>query len=418
MPNNWIHNSGQADGIVIGQSLSRFVPLSGQLEPVATEVNTQCLARAAYTWENIGTRVIQNNLDATTSVFARLNGADQSALEVQIGANSTGFFEDDTGSVSVADGDLINYRIATAAGAMDDTIEFTVIMSQLQHASLTRPIAIIGGDSSLLHSNTAYHPVVGGAGSPGAIESEAQLTLRQDVTFSNFRIVVTENSISNVSTVNFREGGANTSLSFSIAASTTGSFEDTDSEVVTTGSSINYQIVTGVGHSANRIVMSVYQLLQAGDVTGRILGNGSATPNDHPINVTRNLPLEAILEDFSTTESEAQVEAPFDFDVTDMIVRVIFNCLTTATTTITLRADGFNTFLGISIAALSTGIFEDSDTISIGVDELINWQLIVANSGSGEISVSIIALEQVQPVEVSVPRRRTAFATMLPGRHR
>ncbi len=417
MPSNWIYTVGKGDATLFDRNVSRFAALAGRIGDQATEDNQQVLARAAYTWQNIGARVTQNNLDGTTSIFARIGGVDQAALEVQIGANSTGWFEDTAGSVSVADGDLINYRIAAGSGAHLDTIDLRIISSQLQHASLERPIAITSAaiPGVVDAGSFAFYPIIGALGDDQGTESEAEYTLRQGVTFTNMRCFVFANNTDIVSTFGFRVDGASPSnLNIGIGANATGAFEDTDSEVVSAGSTVNYQVVAGIGKAGDSIDFTIMHLVQAGAVTGRNLGAGNSIPGSYGVNTTNFIVLEGPVDVSSTTELDTQIEAPVAVAVTDMFVRVTANSLTSASTTISLRANGATTALSLALVAGATGIFEDSDTVSLALDDLINWRIIVGPGGSGTVTISIVALEQGQPVAVEGPevihfRSLTAF---------
>lgn len=410
MPSDWLYIAGRTSGVVVQRAVSQFAPIGGDIGAntlETTESNVQILARAAYTWSTPGIRVTQNNLDATTSIFARLGGADQAALEIQVGAGATGFIEDTAGSVSVADGDLINFRVASGAGAHGDTITLTAIVSVLQHASLERPMVLAVRPTSnwaIVQATTEFAIVVGVLGSGTATESEAQYTLRQGVTFSNLRCVVGSNSTDNASTLDLREDGvSSTNLTISIGAGATGAFEDTDSEVVATGSNVNYRCVAGAGMSGDNLQIHVVQMLQQGSVTGRNTGVGALPTGSRSPGTTNYVTLEGTTA-ASTTELDSQVEVPAAVDVTDMFVRVTANSLTTAATTVALRVAGADSALDLSIGAGATGIFEDSDTVSLAVDDLVNWEVAVAAGGAGTITISIIALEQGQtPVGVDTP---------------
>lgn len=408
MPSDWIYVAGSPLGVTVDRSVSVFVPIGGNLGFDGTESNTQLLARAAYTWLNISARVTQNNLDATTSILARLGGVDQTALEVQIAANSTGYFEDTTGSVAVADGDLINYRLQAGSGAHGDTIAFRIVAGQLQHTSLERPMVISALPSSewnINESATEFNGVVGALGLGTTTEAFSEYLLRQGVTFSNMRVVISSNNTDNASTFDLREDGvSSTNLTISIAANTTGAFEDTDSEAVVSGSTVNYRMVAGAGMSGDAIQVVLTHMLQGGvSVVGRNLGVGTITTSaTFAPGQTRFLPLEGGIAS-STSELSNQVEAPMAFQVQNMFVRVTFNSITTANTNIAFSLNSGGSALSVNISAGSTGTFEDTvDTVDVALDDLIVWRLIVAAGGSGTIRVVFVGLEQIQ-VAAAVP---------------
>jgi hypothetical protein len=416
MPTDQMYVVGSAGGVTFQRSDSRFFAIGGALVHSPTEADLQLLARAAYTWSNPGARVISNNLDATSIIHARLNGVDQAALQISIGAGQTGFIEDATGSVSVADGDLINYRMATGTGVHGDTLVLGAVVGQLQHASLERPVMISSGNGvfSVGQGQSRFGPMVGGLGVDITSEAFVRIRLRQDVTFSNLRIRVLSNSTDNPSTVVFRDDGVDTALSISVGAGATGSFEDTDSVSVAAVSSVAYRVGAGAGMAGDSIELIHFTILMAGSVEGRILGAADGGPPSYGSG-TRYLTLETLTGLISSTELDSQVEVPVALDVTDMFVEVTLNSLSTAATTIALRVGGVDSALDISIAAGNNGVFEDFSVVSLAVDDLVNWELAVAAGGSGTITVAVISLEQASP---PAPDDMSWYAMYPQGIHR
>ena len=406
MSTNWIYVCNRDDGIVVDLNDSVFVPLGGAiasfLGPETTEANVQEIARVAYTWSNTSARVIQNNLDATTSVFARIGGSDQTALDVQIGAGSTGYFEDTTGTVAVVDGDLINYRIDAGSGSHGDTITFETVAGHLQHESLERPMVVVtdpAGHWFVSQGATEFVAVVGGLNG-GVTESRTQYVVRQNITFSNLRIVVAANNVDNASTFDLREDGASsTNLTISVGAGSTGGFEDTDSEVVSTGSSVNYRFVIGAGKVSDLIELAVAQMLQAGGTEGRLFGTANRDGIGAGVGSTVPFALESELS-ISDSEAAAQVTARAALAITDLFVLVVTNSLTTAAATFSFRVNGADSALSATVGAGSTGNFEDTNTAPVVDGDLINWQVSVAAGGSGALNFTILGAEMGHPDEM------------------
>ncbi len=398
MPSDWIYTVGNAGALPLAEFALRFEAIAGRIggtDASAQEERRQVRARAAYTWQNIGARVAQNSVIDVTRIRPRINGLNQFAIELLIGGGLTGWFENTTGTASVVDGDLLSYATSIGAGHHGDTLTLTAISSQLQHASLERPIAVTStdGQSAVGESLTLFFSIIGDLGSGESAESDTEYTLRQGVTFTNMRCFVQVNNTDNASTFDFREDGiSSTNLSISIGANTTGDFEDTGSEPVSTGSTVNYRVVAGAGIGGDSITFTIMHMLQAGAVVGRNMGvagvstKSPGTTDQHTLEGPFN----------TAVELNTQIEAAVAVDVTDMFVLVTANSLTTAATTIVLRLNGADSTLSISIAAGASGIFEASDTVSIAVDDLLNWQLSVAAGGSGTIQTVIIGLEQGQ----------------------
>lgn len=402
----WAYVCGSGVTANIDRDDSLFMPIAGNnvgFTVSATESFNQIQARAAYTWSNIGARVIANNLDGATLVHARLGGADQAPLQISIGANSTGFFEDDTGSVSVSDGDLINYRIASGSGAHGDAIQITCLSGALDAAGLERPICIVWNptiDWEIIETNTEFTMPVGNVGGGTTTEGDTQYTLRQDVDFSNLRITVTANTLDAAATVDLREDGASSAnLTISVPANTTGSFEDTDTEAISSGSTISYRTAAPAsGKTTDFIGVTGLHMLMQGDVKGRIAGIGDSDPVAQLPGTTNYFPFEGDTDTEGATESDTQVEAPVAFEAHNMIVKVVFNDLSSAATTFAFRVNSADSPLGISVSAGATGLFEDTtNTVSVALDDDIDWEIAVASGGTGSIRTHLVALQMDTP---------------------
>jgi hypothetical protein len=92
---------------------------------ISTEANARIsIPMAAGTFKNLSVNQ-QNNGDAATTITLRQNGAD-SALTVTLPLNTAGIVSDNVHTVPVTAGDLIDYHMTGAGGAMSGwiTIEF------------------------------------------------------------------------------------------------------------------------------------------------------------------------------------------------------------------------------------------------------------------------------------------------------
>lgn len=401
---NWFYTAGLASAVQALRGESAFWPLGGRLaqlpsEPEQTEANIQVQAEAAYTWSHIACRITVNTLENANSFFARLNGADVTALEVSFGATSTGWFEDTTGSQAVAIGDLINYSFPTLAGMHAQQIQVANLSSRLDQASSAqrRPIVVATAPESAWVQNQGsveFGSIVGWLTVGTATESAVQYILRQFVTFSNMRIFVSANTITSSSTFALREDGvSSTNLTISIGASTTGSFEDNDSEEVSPGTAVNYRKQAGSG--GGTLEVTIAHMLAGGSVQGRNLGATDLSAFGIGPSGIVFYQLEDELD--GSGETESQQEVPVAVDAENLFVRIATNSLTTATGTVGLRVNGSTSALTVSIGAGATGAFENTvDTVSLVVDDNVNFVSSASAGGSGAFFPGMICMEQRQ----------------------
>ena len=385
---SWILVCGKTGGEVINKGSTMYATPCGYLGMTDTEVNRQFIARDSYTLNNLFVRVTANTVTASTTVRSRVNTADGNQ-SVSIPAGATGTFQDTSNSDALVDGDLFNYQ--AVAGATGTTITFTVMSFCLQTISNNTPI--LGGKSgaSISANLTTFVPIGGDQTSHGT-ESRSQYTFRVAATLSNLRSNITYNGVTAASTIRSRVNGANGNQSLSIPASTTGVYEDTtNSDSIASGDNVNLQVVTGA--TGNSLIAQYYQLKSTS--AGRQVMAAKPAPLPVSYNTTAYGAIEDTCTLTATTESEAQVITEIAFTAQNYFVRVVDNSVNNSTT-VALRQNGADTALSVSIPASTTGAFEDSDSVSIAVDDLLDNK--VATGGtSGTIRISIIGFELAQP---------------------
>lgn len=406
--------AGQSAGVLLLTNDSGFIPIGGLVASTqvefnleATEANVQVLAREAYTWSHIACRVLVNGTTAANSIFARLNGSDVTALEVLVPAGLTGWFEDTTGSQAVADGDLINFRVPSINGMHAQTFELAQVASRLDQAASEprRPIIVAASPRTAwitTQGTTEFGSIVGWLTIGTTTEADLGYIVRQNMTLTNMRIMVSGHEADVASTFDLRvDGVSSTNLTISVPANTTGAFEDTDSEVISSGARLNYRKVAGsTGMAGDGFDVTLAHMRVAGEVLGRNLGLADVAPEQVQVGGTEFQALEDESSGFNVEEAEAQTEVASLVDVVNLFIRVIENALTTASTTYGVRVNGSTSALQLSVAAGLTGTFENqADRVSFVVDDLVAYIMTVSAGGIGQIAASMQCLEQVQPPE-------------------
>lgn len=254
-------------------------------------------------------------------------------------------------------------------------------------------MAAIRGAGSSNGSQTVYG-AVGMAGfyaiSNQTTESRAQTRYRTAGVLSRLWLYIQANN-RGASTAQIRKSGVNGNGTISIGASATGLFQDAvNTDTVAAGDLVNHSIAIGAGGTSfiDRKVGACFTATAAVTVTPLMAGPSVSYSTD---SATFYLPIGG---GTPGTSLEADIEFLFRSSATlrNGAVNVRTNSRTTATT-LTLRKNGANGAVTISISASGTGQFEDttnSDSVADG--DLCAWSL-VTSTGGGTITVESVKIE-------------------------
>lgn len=226
-------------------SVSRFNHLAGNISVVGTEVGgAQNRIPKAGTLKNMSVNVAANARVNDVVLKSRINGADGTLL-ITIAAGTTGIFEDITHSDTVAEGDLAD--TAHTYGAGTDSISYWYFALDYVAASNQRFTLLNNAGSAVIPTTavTNYLHMGGGIGS-GATEADRQIRPREAITLTNMSTLIVANTITASSTLKLRKNGADGNLLITVAASTSGTFNDSsNSDSIAASDDINYQLITG-----------------------------------------------------------------------------------------------------------------------------------------------------------------------------
>lgn len=390
---NWILVCGRATGDSVNNGFTKYAQPCGVLSFDSGEIYVQFIAHDSYTLKNLFVRVITNSLDGSTTVRSRKNAVNGNQ-SVSINAEATGTFQDTTNTDELVDGDLFNYQLV--AGGTTGAVEISILSLCLQSSNNT---PILGGYSHQgIGPNLTYYFPIGGGQLANLEESKAQYTFRVSATLSNLRGYFWINSITDSSTFRIRVNGENGNQVLSIPASTTGAFEDTiNTDSIVSGDNVNCQKVTG--SSGTLLEATIYQIKSTSEGRQVILSRPSLTTFTR--NVTRYSTIEGMCPPDHTVESDAQVITEIAFVAKNMFVSIGSSNVNDVTT-ISLRQNGANSDLLVSIPASTTGTFEDLDTVLVSVNDLLNY-MALATGTSGFMQINFIGFEQAQPAAAVMP---------------
>jgi hypothetical protein len=126
-----------------GASETSPIPLCGDFGLAGTEAPCQLKARFPMTVTNLECRVNTNTATSDGTLTFRKTAAD-TALTLTITAGITGLFEDAANSVTIATGDLINFRLVTGATNGIQPAFFGCMIEDTTPAATTKQLAALG----------------------------------------------------------------------------------------------------------------------------------------------------------------------------------------------------------------------------------------------------------------------------------
>lgn len=362
-------------------STTRYSRLVGESDfdgnGTATEANAQLKWRNAGTAQNLYIQVPTNGRSTASTLTLRQGGAD-SALSISITGSTTGQFTD-LSTVSIADGDLLNYALTTGTGTGSINVTscaFEMVTSG-QCGTMLAGGTPVGMTAVTATSSTRFTRPNADDASWGTNETGESVYFPVACTLSNLQFSVSANTWGSACTIKSRKNGADGGQSISIPATTTGFFEDTtNTDSLAAGDRVGFAIVTPAGSGSITTT------------TGGFLAK-SSTANKTPLlgpyfsTLTTNALYLSLYggSGVVTAEASAESRTPIAVVLSNMYVHVASNASTT-TVTVVSRVNGANGNQSISISASATGLFEDTtNTDSLAAGDLFAYQVSTSTTG-------------------------------------
>lgn|SRR3990167_1218419 len=373
--------------------------------PDATENVVQILFRTAGTFSNLYINVLTNDRAAST-LRTRVNAGNGNQV-VTITGSTTGKFEDTSNTDTVTAGQEWATEIVGGAGGTT----FTYSVVQLLFAASSNTVARYSCAAVANTSNSATrYSLLSGPGTLITTEAQAELRFVGSATLKNMAVNVTANARTSTTTFRSRINAANGALVVSVTSGTTGVIEDTsNSDSVTAGQDINYSVATGTG-SSESITYSIAVDAETTDSSSHLFAGGS--PGAIATSVTTYAPCGG-LNEFNTTEGNAQAEANLAFTASDLEINLSANGIET-NSTLRFRVNGANGNQAVTITGSTTGWFTDAvNTDSVVAADLINYQLVtgaagtnLTSRGSGMLAVILATIDTWFCSNLPYPNKR------------
>src|SRR6266496_6185627 len=263
--------------------------------------------------------------------------------------------------------------------------------------------AIHGWSNNVVNSpvNTTSYASIFGAGSYDTIEVDSQLIYRTAGRFSNLWLMLSFNTVGGTSTFTFMNNTVAGNQVVSVGASATGKFEDTtNADTIAAGDKIDVKFVPG-GATGNHTLTALSMLFLPSTATNSSLTSsklsfsqftdltGGAVTSYFPLSGNNDNALAS-----QTTESSGKTKIRVAGTFRNLAVKISANTCDSASTH-TMRKNGADANLTLSIGSSATGIFEDtthSDAVAAG-DDYYNKIVTGGSTGAQLLTVFYHAVE-------------------------
>ena len=233
-------------------------------------------------------------------------------------------------------------------------------------------------------STTAYAQLVGQVAPSSTTESTAQTQIPKAGVIKNLAIVILSNARTTDSTARIRLNGANSSITTTITALGTGTFEDTsNSENVIAGDLVNFSVTTGAG-AAETLSVQTISIDYISTAAQGMLSVGLAQALTQAANVINYIQVGGNLV-AGTTESEKRLKTRETFAFSGLTISVTANAVT-ADSTLRLRKNGADANMLITIPLSTSGFFVDNTNSDIlDATDDVNFSLSTGATGTSMV---------------------------------
>ena len=389
-----IFSSNPTNGFTDGDTY--YIPIIGRVNNNVwtVETHSQIPVRDACVFSNMWVYISVNAASVTSTLTFRVNAADQTALQISITTDATGVFTDDVGSVSVADGDEVNWSLDIPAETGTNNMALNGISVQVEPTdssvcfSWLKNIPVTTNISS---ASTTEYITPHGRTAFSATEANTQFEFSDDFTSSNFFLLITINARTTTTTFRTRKDGANGGQSIAVVAAATGFFEDTtNSDTLVDGSLFDYSYTTDTG-ADNLNLRNIGSIIYGASGEAYFtLGGGSATLTVNVLpSTTLYNSIGGTITDATATEAIAEARIPFNCTVKNFAVRAISNSNGSGACTVTIRKNGADTGVTVSFGTAVTGWLYDTTNYAYFLKgDLASVEY--TNEGDGTVSFTMV----------------------------
>lgn len=188
---------------------------------------------------------VSSQFDETLTLALNKNSS-STTLAVSIGATTTGWVTDSTDSARVSSGDALDFVTHLGGDKTDGySGSFYCVSARFDADTDSAQLLATVGPGQIFPTTTLqYVNFLGTMGDGSPTESDQQFRCLTAGKWQNMACYIQFNGFNRATTVHNRINNSNGSMSFSIPANTSGSFEDTaNSDAVNAGDLLDYGII-------------------------------------------------------------------------------------------------------------------------------------------------------------------------------
>jgi hypothetical protein len=329
------HVSSTLTGESVSSGATVYVSLAPGIESSGTESLNRTRIRVPGTISGLSLTVSVNATTSDSTVTVLEDGA-STGVTITIPAGTTGTFAA-SGDVSVDGTTALSLQVTNGGGG---SLTMTASSFAFEADDAETMTLLAAHSSSALQTSAATTTYLRASGSRGSDPDETDATIRVPIaaTWEGIEVIKVGNTTTATVDVASRISGANGNQALSWVSSGASSEEDTtNSDTLADGDDIAWQIVAGAGSGTWETERWTSRLLTSNGrflfVAGGVPGDGLALSNG-----LNYIPLAGELK-VTTTEANAQQEAPFDLTAYRLAVAVGTNT-SLLPTMVRLRVNG------------------------------------------------------------------------------
>lgn len=134
------------------RNTTRYYAFCGYFDALTAEANTKFkMPVGGFTAKNLSVNVTTNSISSASTFVLRVNGAN-SALTIPITASTTGWFEDTTHSVTINEGDDLDFALVSGTGSGSQTMTIKTYAVHLEASGVRNLTATISDSMTISHT--------------------------------------------------------------------------------------------------------------------------------------------------------------------------------------------------------------------------------------------------------------------------
>lgn len=364
---------GGYDSATAQQTTASYGPIAQARMFAAEAAAGVQMAMPTCTIRNLHIYVVSYVSSTTTTVRVQNNGVN-TALAIAVTGSGTGHFENVTDTASFTAGDIGRINLQSGLQSVLGPVSFE------QETAGDGLVAVYSLNASVASTTTGriYYRGVGQTSTVSASPSAAlDVVSGMTASMDRLRFRVVTNSKAAARTLTARVNNADSALSVTVPASTTGVFESVSAPIsIVPGDTISF-VYDALGTTGTIQGRSIdYRMTTANDLFDVLVGGEVvlAASADRFAAVIQGLNVAA------TVDTAVKTVIPFDTVASHLRAYLSGNSSSNAWA-ITLQKNSADSALSLAIAPFASGYFEDlTNTVSLTAGDTVAYRLTTRNS--------------------------------------